>query len=236
MQTRRRVAATSLAAAALSIATIGSPASAGDAFLRVLPSSVEVAKGQLFAVKVEQNAASATSGAQASLAFDPSVVQIVSVTPGASYADAPIFVPQDLGAAVRAANLTGKLAQIAAAFTPPGATPAGANDFLVVRFRAVGCGQTDLQLPIGPSDAALISGAADDYGASIPLTTSGGHVTTCVSADQVTQDAAALAATPGDAGPPLGLLGAVAAAAIAVLGGLNWQGRRRRGVDDELVD
>jgi len=222
-------------------AVSGHASAAASASLRVEPASLDVARGTTFSVKVVQDAPVATSGAQASIDFDPAILQVVSVTPGAAYAAAPVFLPQDLAAAIRSANQSGHLAQIAAALTPPDAIPAGTANFLFVGFSAVGCGTTGLRLPAsGPFNAQMISGQPEAYGHEVPVTTVGGQVVTCVGPDAVTADAGPADPVTGttasngitDGGLPLGLLGAVGVIAVSLLGGLVWWARRPEPSDD----
>ena len=216
---------------ALAIAA-GSPAAAATgASLQIEPATVAVAKGISFSVKVVQNADVATSGAQASIVFDPRILQVDSVAPGPAYQSAPIFLPKDIETAIRTANATGRLAQVAAAETPPDAVPPGAADFLVVQFQVVGCGQTDISLPQGgPFNAQMISGQSNRYGFEVHVgSTASGHVTTCVGPDVVTTDVLANVGTGGAAAPgvPLGLIAAAAVVAAGLLGALAWWSRRR---------
>jgi hypothetical protein len=205
---------------------------AGQATLRIDPAVVRIVAGDDVPVRIVQDTPFATSGTQASLDFDPRLLQIESVTPGAAFAQAPVFVPRDLAGDIAKANDSGRLAQVAAAFTPPGAVPAGTATFLVVRFRAIACGTSGLDLPVGgPFDAQMIDGRQDGYGNAVPVTTNGGSLTTCVAPGDVTaitDDPAPVAATQG--GAPVGLLAAavvVVVVAVAV-GGLAWRARSGR--------
>jgi hypothetical protein len=234
-------------AVALAATVLSTTAAAGtSASLKIEPASVAVAKGVTFSVKVVQDAPVATSGAQASIDFDPTILQVVSVTPGGAYSAAPVFLPANMSADIKAANQSGHLAQVAAAFTPPDSIPPGATNFLFVSFWVVGCGKSDLRLPAsGPFNAQMISGQPDVYGREVPVSTVDGQVITCVGADAVTADAgpadvsmASVKASNGitDGGLPLGLLGVAGVIAVAVFGGLVWLARRRdeRDATDEL--
>lgn len=230
-------------AIALAAAAAGAPAvtSAADgASLSVSPAAVSVAKGQVFAVQILQTSPVATSGAQASLDFDPQILQVVSVDRGSGYAAAPLLVPKDIATDIRTANASGHLAQVAAVFTPPDSVAAGTSSFLLVRFRVVGCGETDLDLPTGgPYNAQMISGERNGYGDPVPVSgTSRAHVTTCVGSDAVTgSDLAPVAAVTADPGPSPMAAGAGLAigAAAAVIAGAGWlalRSRRRRDLDE----
>ena len=219
-------------AIALAMTAVSGTTAASDATLRISPATVAVTKDQTFAVQVVQDSPVATSGAQASVDFDPRILQVVSVAPGSAYASAPIFLPQDLAAVIATANQTGHLAQIAAVFTPPGAVATGTASFLVIRFQAVGCGETDLRLPTaGPLNAQMISGQSDAYGKPVSVVTTAGHVTTCVAPGAAT----ASDMSPADfasGGLPVGLIAAVALIAIGSLGALLWRSRRRERPED----
>ena len=220
----------SIMAVALLTATVPGPAAAADAMLRIEPVDVKVLEGAEFTIRIVQDASVATSGAQATLEFDPKILHIASVTPGAAYADAALFLPTDMAADVESANQTGKLVQVALAFTPPGSVPAGPAAFLVVRFRAVGCGISPLKLPSGgPRDAQMIDGRADSYGVEVaPLMTVAGSVTTCVAAGDVTStsDEPTPVASAG-AGVLVGLVAAGAGLLVVMVGGLARRSRRR---------
>jgi hypothetical protein len=154
------------------------PASAAGNSLRIEPGVQGVARDGTFDVKVVQNAEVASSGAQATVTFDPTLLQITAVAKGVGYAAAPVFTgagPE----AITAANGSGRLATVAAAFLPPGNVPAGDQDFLVISFRAIACGQAELGLPVGPADASILDGQAGTYGQALPITTSGGRVVIC---------------------------------------------------------
>ena len=161
---------------AISALFVPAPTSAAGDTLRIEPASAAVAKDATFPVRVVQNAEVPTSGAQATITFDPALLQITSVSRGTPYADAPVFTGA-AAAAITAANTSGKLAGVAAAFLPPDAVPAGDRDFLVIEFKAIACGQADLGLPVGPVDAGLLDGRAATYGDPLAITAIGGSVT-----------------------------------------------------------
>lgn len=205
---------------------------ADRAILRVEPAVVKAAADGELVVRVVTDSPIELSGAQASLEFDPTILRVESVSPAGPYASARFVVPDDLAAVASRANETGRIAQVAAAFVPPDAVPAGVATFLVVRFRVVGCGETALRLPTGPRDAQAIDGRSDVYGYEVPVSTEGGSVTTCVPADEVTPmelDAAPVAAA---AGPPWALLAAsgVALLALLAIAGVARARARRRPV------
>jgi hypothetical protein len=232
---RAIVLASSLALALLAIAPGATTAAdMPQGSLAIQPSVVKVTKGSEFSVQVIQDAPVATSGAQASVLFDPSILQIESVTTGDPYAGAPFLLPKDFSGNVARANETGRLAQVAVAFLPPTAVQAGPAVFLVVTFRVVGCGATQLDLPVGPFDAQMIDGRQDVYGYPVGVSAAGAEVTTCVSAAEATSNDALTngslgSAPPAAAGdPPASLLAALVAFAVAgILAALAWRARRQ---------
>lgn len=151
--------------------------------LEVLPASVTVAVGDVFAVHVAQTTVADVAGAQSTVVFDHSVLEIQSVTRGSAYAAADVFLPSDIEAAIGSANSSGTLKQTAAMFTPsdnPDVVPAGTFDFLVIKFRALKCGVSRIDLPIGPRDAVLLDGAkGSDYGHTLDIGTVAGSVRVC---------------------------------------------------------
>jgi hypothetical protein len=167
-----------LAAAAVVLATLGAPSvAAARNTMRIEPPSQTVAEGSTFTVRVVHNASVKTSGAQATVTFDRAKVQVTAVTRGTPHAAAAIFAPSDMAGAIAAANQAGRLATVATAFLPPASLPPGDADFLVITFKAVGCGTSSLGVPAGPMDAVLLDGRDATYGNGIEVTTTGGEVT-----------------------------------------------------------
>jgi hypothetical protein len=135
----------------------------------------------------------AASGIQASVTFDKSLLQLVSVArPATDWGTADIFIgptgdltqAAKMAAAIAAANGTGKLASVAASFTPP-TTLDTTNDvtFLLLRFQVVACPAapattTQIGLPVGPADTLVLDGAGEP---AAPITGLGATVTPCVS-------------------------------------------------------
>lgn len=167
--------AIALGLAAFSIPGQAAAATAGT--FRLDPSSTSVDQGATFTVHVIQNSSIATSGAQVTLLFDASKLQIQSVVRGQAYANSPIFVPSDMSGDIATANSSGKLYLVATAFLPPTAVAAGDQDFIDVTFKATGCGLASLSLPIGKTAAQILDGTEANYGQTINVTTSGGTVT-----------------------------------------------------------
>jgi len=167
-------------ATALSLVLFGSvpEVRAAGGTLRIEPASQTVAKGGTFTAKVIVNNSVPTLGAQVTVTFDKSKLQVASATWGAPFAAAPVLVPSDLSSAVTQANTSGKLAKLAATFVlPTDAVAPGDAELLDIVFKATGCGTVSLGLPVGPSDASLLDGRDATIGNTLPITTTGGSVT-----------------------------------------------------------
>jgi ABC-type phosphate transport system substrate-binding protein len=147
--------------------------------LRIDPAGTTgIRVGGTFSVKVVESSIVPTTGVQASVTFDQNLLQITSVTVDQPYVDAAIVVGPTAVVIARA-NATGKLTQMAAALLPPDTIAPGDADFLTITFKAIASGATDLGLPVGPLDAALLDGRTDRYGLALPVATTGGTVTIC---------------------------------------------------------
>jgi hypothetical protein len=234
---RRGILPAGLALAFLGLVVVGPATAAGNAFRIELPSATVGAHARFF-VKIVQQTAVATSGAQATLAFDPSLLQVTTVRVRGPYAAAPVFLGAN-DAAIAAANTTGRLSTVAAAFLPPGSVPAGNAEFLEIGLRAVGCGRADLELPAGPADAMLLDGTGRDYGETLTVNSTSGEVMIDCSksggdSGGTTADAAQPGAGEGPAStpdssigaPPWALLG-LGLAVLALLAGSWWFMRSR---------
>src|SRR5262245_11683785 len=234
---RRGIVPAGLALAFLGLVVVGPTTAAGNAFRIDLPSTTVGAHARFF-VKIVQQTAVATSGAQATLSFDPSLLPVTTGQARGPYAPAPIFVGAN-DAAIAAANLTGRLSTVAAAFLPPGSVPAGNAEFLEIGLRAVGCGPADLEVPAGPADAMLLDGTDRGYGETLTVNPTSGEVTIDCSktggdSGGTTADAAQPNAGDGPAtspdsstgGAPWALLG-LGLAVLALLAGSRWFMRSR---------
>lgn len=146
--------------------------------LRIEPYYTGVAADGVFTVRIVQRTDIPTSGASATIVFDQALLQVQSVVRATPYASAPVFAGAG-SSAIEAANSDGHLVNVAAAFLSPDNVPAGEADFLDVTFRAVGCGTSQLGLPVGDTDAGLLDGRTASYGNALTVSTLGGWVTTC---------------------------------------------------------
>lgn len=173
----RYLGAMAIAALLVTASSSAPPVRAADNTLQIAtPAKGPAAVGGTYTVTVTQDAAVPTSGAQVSVAFNPLALQVTTVTVGATYENAPIFVGAS-AEAIKAANTSGRLGPVAAALIPPEAVPAGPADFLVISFRVVGCGSSDLGLARGATGAALLDGRAASYGTPLEVAASPGSVT-----------------------------------------------------------
>lgn len=151
------------------------------ASLEVAPASQSVGVGSTFTIDILQISDGAAAGAQASVQFDPALLQLVDVQPGDEYADAALLAgkvpegvpPQTLDEAIDEANVTGELRLVATFFSPgSGSAPAGEIVFLTLTMAALpGAGGTS---PIGLFEAEMLD--ADTF-EPIPVTTVDGAVT-----------------------------------------------------------
>ena len=202
-----------------------SAASAAGHTLRIEPPSGFVAKDSTFDVRVVQNASIATSGAQATITFDPALLQITAVNPGRPYEDATVFLGADADA-IATANATGSLDTVAAAFLPPAFVPTDDQEFVVITFRALGCGASQLGLPVGPAAGALLDGTAASYGSPLRVTATGATVSLCGVTAASTDAAIASPGTTRD-GLPISPMVLVGLAATALVGAGLWSRRQR---------
>jgi hypothetical protein len=244
VQFRRRVQTLAVVVGLLALAgSVSGVAASEFDTMRIEPASVTVAEGDAFSVTVVHGSPIAVGGAEASVTFDPALLQVVSVTPVGPYARAPIFLPHDVAPSIAAANARGKLATIAAALLPPASAPASTSTpFLVVVFKAVGCGQAVLGLPAGAVDATMLDGRAASYGQPLTVGTSGATVTIACGGAQSAAPARVLtgatgagssaasalpARTDGPGGPPVAVIALVSLAVLlAAAVGLFARGRR----------
>jgi hypothetical protein len=180
------VLAVSLPAAAPALA-------AGNGTVRVTPAAQPAAgPGSTFTVQVISNADTATSGIQATVTYDKSLLQVTGVTrpAGSAWGTAASFFGSkgDLTSAptmqqqIAEANGLGSLSA-ASFFDPPTTLAASADQvflnitFIVIGSPAAGTTTTPIGLPTGPSDTALNDGNGDP----VAITTTGSVVTPCQS-------------------------------------------------------
>ena len=171
--------ALAIAASAALFASAGHAGAAG-ANIRIDPASQSVAQGSTFNVRLVLSSSGLTSGIQATVVFDKSKVKIQSIAWGSAMANVTVRQPSDPSPLISAANSKGKLTPaIAAQLQLPDAFPTGDNEFLVITFKANGCGNAAFSLPVGGFDAQVVNGngpGAPPYGDVVPVTTTGGSV------------------------------------------------------------
>jgi hypothetical protein len=172
--------------ASLAVTMFGGSVSiaAPTASLSLVPAvqNVNVGPGSPFVVHIHQNAAVASSGMQADLAFDPNRLQVVSLARGSAYpANAgggfPCspscgtltagLSPQTIAQAIAEANSTGVLRGAAVYYGTPGgepSVPAGDQDALIVTMYAKPVGGTAIlslvnQEMVNASGSSLVTSA-----------------------------------------------------------------------------
>jgi hypothetical protein len=192
--------------AAIALLAGGASAATATGTVRLDPPTQQVAQGGTFNVKIISNSSIPISGVSASIMFDKTIVQVTTITRSAAWAAAPLFLAAD-ATAISTANQKGYLKNVAVSFFPPTNVPAGDQDFITVGFKAVGCGTVNMTLPISKNqtDATMLDGRANTYGAAMKVTTTGGSVTVCQGggAGASGSPGASDSAAPGDSGGAL---------------------------------
>jgi hypothetical protein len=198
-----------LASLGIAIGISATPALASSPTLRISPATSSVsAVGGTVTVNVIVSSPSAIQGAQATVTFDKSLLQITSVTRGAEWANADLF----LGAAtadIAKANSTGSLANVAAT-NITSTVAAGDSGFLAITFKAIACGTATLGLPVfGGSGQAVGGLLLSSSGATVKVTATGGTVGVCSGSASPGASASAGASgsdlpsgSPGDSSAP----------------------------------
>ncbi|HYO44890.1 MAG TPA: hypothetical protein VES19_16955 [Candidatus Limnocylindrales bacterium] len=191
-QRPRRSRLATLALAMVAVAAVSLPAAvpalaAGTGTVKLTPSTQPAAgPGSTFQLQVVSNAGVDTSGIQASVAFDKSVLQITQVArpAGTAWGTAGVFigtkgdlsVAANMNAQIVDANGNGKLASVAASVVPPAANLVANADqvFLTVTFLVIACpagATTDVTLPTGAADTVLNDAAGDAVTVSVQAAT-----------------------------------------------------------------
>jgi hypothetical protein len=144
---------------------------AGDSFA-FDPGTISTTTGGTFTVKIAGTSGGAISGASAAVTFDSSKIKVTDIAKGADWVDAGavwVGFPSDKAAAIAAWNTAGKIAgyptgSIAATFVDGSTSvPAGKHVLLTVTFKVAECGDSTLEIPVGPNDAGMVSGESGKY-------------------------------------------------------------------------
>ena len=171
-----------LTSSSLLTPAISTPALAAADSLRIDPATATGAVGSTFTISVIGSAAGPVSGVQASVGFDSSELEVVSIGRGSDWVDnGASFAGYPSGANMATfianANAAGRLPAIAAYFSDGvGTLEAGDHILLSVTFQAIACGGSALDLPTGPADGSMIDGAAGTYGSNLDVSSAGGNV------------------------------------------------------------
>src|SRR5262245_16156434 len=153
---------------------------AGSGTLSLSPNNVGTSAGSTFIVDINSQATVPMAGASASINFDTTKLQIVSVAKPASgtgwnLATASYVLPS--AGTIGTANSSGHLTAIAAFFTDgTSSLPANTNEVLArVTFFVTTAGNSNVTLPTTGSDpGGIIDGTSGaNYGSAVAVTSSG---------------------------------------------------------------
>lgn len=163
-----------VAAFSMAIASWNRVAADTPPALRVDPPTQTVAPGATFTVTIRQNSTVPTSGMGATVTFDPTQLQIVSVAKAAPYLLAGLYMGKapNLGnAAITEANSTGILFNLSAYFSDSSTAAAGDQPAIIITMKASNgaSGLSDITL----SDLAILNASGDGLGG---VTATGGAV------------------------------------------------------------
>jgi hypothetical protein len=151
--------------------------------LRVEAASTGVSIGDSFTVHIIGNTAGKVSGAEASLTFDKTLLQVTAIAKGANWTAASATwvgwpTAPNLPTFLVNANAAGKIPGIAATFLDGSSYLAGGDrELYSVTFSAIANGSTSLDLPIGPADGYMTDGETANYGLPLSLVATPGSVT-----------------------------------------------------------
>lgn len=191
------------ASAVLATSALAAPAGQAGGSIRVDPGTQAVPPGAEFQVRLVQDIDVVTTGAQVSIGFDPNVLQLLDVFPGAAYAGTELISGGALADAIANANATGELRCIATFFLPgTGAVDPGEQEFLVLAMQsAAGAAGAS---PIELFEDACTDGIVATTHVGIYLDENGELFDATVTNGTVTIDPGATAPTPPAAGTATG--------------------------------
>ncbi len=116
-----------------------SPTLVPVASIAITPATFAVRPGAEYILTLTQNTNQTTTGSQASIKFDPAMIQIVTVTKGTAFAKASLVMgvaPVTGTAAIAAANTTGLLQAVSAFVIPPNTIASGQQEFVTIKIQA----------------------------------------------------------------------------------------------------
>lgn len=186
----------------LALSGMGVPparATAGNSLTIEVPSTVTTT-GATFTIQVVGHSAAEVSGTSATVVFDATKLHVTAIEKGAdwtalgaSWAGFPSLA--NTPAFLTSANAAGKVPLIAAYFLDGSSVAGGDHPFLSVTFNVVACGDSAIDLPIGPIDGAMLDGQAATYGDALTVTSASGSVSAPCAVVPPTATVGALAAT-----------------------------------------
>ena len=181
----------------IAIGITATPVLAASPTLRISPATSSVAAvGGSVTVNVVVNSPVAVQGAQATVTFSKSLLQITSVTRGTEWASADLFLG-GASADIAKANTTGSLANVAATYIV-GTVPAGDSSFLAITFKAAACGKATVGLPVFSGSGAAVGGLLlSSSGATVKVTATSGTINICSGSSSSASPSTAASASPG---------------------------------------
>jgi hypothetical protein len=157
------------------VASVFVPATAfaaGGGSLSAVASNIAPTVGTTFTVDVKTTSDVVSSGASASLTFNQSKLQIISVDKGVDWNVAGSnWVAFPTAAVISAANVSGTLPTVGVFLNSPATLPAASATLLRVTFFASGPGASDITLPVAPATGGMLDGQAATYGDALTVTT-----------------------------------------------------------------
>jgi hypothetical protein len=186
------------ASAVLTSSALARPAFQSAGTLSVDPPNQSVPGDAEFVIRIMQNADVVTTGAQASIGFDPGFLQLVDVQPGAPYAATELIVGGSLDGVIADANATGQLRCVATFFLPgTGSVDPGEQEFLVLTMRSAPGASGVAPIVLLEDGCVTDGGVVAETPVGILLDAQGEGLAVTAQNGQVTLDPAATAPTPG---------------------------------------
>jgi hypothetical protein len=143
--------------------------------LKVTPASKTTAVGATFTLVVDQHTVASTTGSQATINFDKTLLKVVSIAKGSDFTSA-LLVGANADA-ITSANASGSLANVGASLIV-GSIAAGNASFLDVTFKVLACSAepTNIDLPVFSGTGAAVNSLMVDGATTILVSTTGASI------------------------------------------------------------